>query len=37
MLQAEACNVVKKETLRKVLSCEFLKISKNTFFTERLR
>ena len=37
MLQAEACNVVKKETLRKVLSCEFRKISKNTFFTERLR
>ena len=36
-MQAEACNFIKKETLVKVLSCEFCKISKNTFFTEHLR
>ena len=29
--QAEACNFIKKETLAQVLSCEFCKISKNTF------
>ena len=27
----------KKETLAQVFSCEFSKISKNTFFTEHLR
>ena len=32
-LQASACNVIKKETLAQVFSCEFYKISKNTFFT----
>ena len=31
-LQAEACNFIKKETLAQVFSCEFCKISKNTFF-----
>ena len=31
-----ACNYIKKETLALVLSCEFCKISKNTFFTEHL-
>ena len=36
-LQAEACNFIKKEILAQVLSCEFCKISKNTFFTEHLR
>ena len=35
-LQAWACNVIKKETLAQVFSCEFYKISKNTFFTEHL-
>ena len=30
-LQAEACNFIKKETLALVFSCEFRKISKNTF------
>ena len=33
----EACNFIKKETLAQVFSCEFCKISKNTFFTEHLR
>ena len=28
----EACNFIKKETLAQVFSCEFSKISKNTFF-----
>ena len=28
---------MKKETLAQVFSCEFCKISKNTFFTEHLR
>ena len=28
----EACNLIKKETLAQVLSCEFCAISKNTFF-----
>ena len=32
-----ACNFVKRETLAQVFSCEFRKISKNTFFTEHLR
>ena len=36
-LQAEACNFIKKETLAQVSSCEFCKISKNTFFIEHLR
>ena len=30
-LQAEACNFTKKETLAQVFSCEFYKISRNTF------
>ena len=30
-LQAEACNFIKKETLAQLFSCEFYKISKNTF------
>ena len=29
--QAQACNVIKKETLAQVFSCEFCKISKNTY------
>ena len=33
---AEACNFIKKETLAQVFSCEFCKISKNTFFIEHL-
>ena len=36
-LQAEASNSIKKETLAQVFYCEFLKIFKNTFFTEHLR
>ena len=28
---------IKKDTLAQVLSCEFFKISKNTFFIENLR
>ena len=38
-LQVEPCNFTKKETLVQVFSCEFYKISKNTFFivTEHLR
>ena len=32
----EACNFIEKETLTQVFSCEFCKISKNTFFTEHL-
>ena len=35
-LQAEDCNFIRKETLAQVFSCEFYKISKNTFFTEHL-
>ena len=27
-----ACNIIKKETLAQVFSCEFCEISKNTFF-----
>ena len=30
-LQAQPCNVIKKETLAQVFSCEFCQISKNTF------
>ena len=33
----EACNFIKKETLAQVFSCQFSKISKNTFFTEHLQ
>ena len=36
-LQAQACNLIKKETLAQVFFCEFCKISKNIFFTEHLR
>ena len=32
----QACNLIKKETLAQVFSCEFCKISNNTFFTEQL-
>ena len=35
-LQA-ACNFIKNETLAQVPSCEFERISKNTFFTEQLQ
>ena len=31
-LQAGACKFIKKETLAQVSSCEFCKITKNTFF-----
>ena len=31
------CNFIEKETLTQLFSCEFCKISKNTFFTEHLR
>ena len=31
-----AYNFIKKETLAQVFSCEFSKISRNTFFTEYL-
>ena len=34
--QVQACNFIKRETLAQVFSCEFCKISKNTFFTEHL-
>ena len=34
-LQAGACKFIKKETLAQVSSCEFFKISKNTFFYRR--
>ena len=30
----QACNFIKKETQAQVFSCEFCKISKNTFFAE---
>ena len=36
-LRSEAFNFIKKESLTQVLSCEFCRISKNTFFTEHLR
>ena len=32
----EACNVIKKENLAQVFSCEFCKTSKNTFFIEHV-
>ena len=36
-LMAGACNLIEKETLAQVFSCEFCKIPKNTFFTEHLQ
>ena len=30
--EPQACNFIKKESLAQVFSCEFWKISKNTFF-----
>ena len=33
----QACNFTKKETLAQVFSCEFCKISMNTFFTEQIQ
>ena len=33
-LQVDACNLIKKETLAQVFSCEFCEIFKNTYFTE---
>ena len=30
------CNVIKKETVAQVFSCEICEISKNTFFTEHI-
>ena len=35
-LQAESCKFIKKNTLAQVFSCEFCKISNNSFFTEHL-
>ena len=35
-LETSACNFIKKETLAQVFSCEFCKISKNTFFYRTL-
>ena len=35
-LRPKTCNIIKKETLARVFSCEFCKISENTFFTEHL-
>ena len=32
MSEPQACNFIKKENLAQVFSCEFCKISKNTFF-----
>ena len=36
-LKPKACNFIEKETLAQVLSCEFCKISINSFFTEHVR
>ena len=36
VLLEKACNIIKKETLAQVFSCEFCEISKNIFFTEHL-
>ena len=33
----QVCNFIKKESLAQVFSCEFCKISKNTFYTEHFR
>ena len=35
-LDLVSCNLVKKETLAQMFSCEFCEISKDTFFTEHL-
>ena len=32
----KSCNFIKTETLVQVFSCEFCKISNNTFFTEHV-
>ena len=32
----QACNIIKKEIVAQVRSCEFCEIFKNTFFTEHL-
>ena len=37
IMTPQACNLIKKETLALVFSCEFFEISKNTFLTEHLR
>ena len=34
--EAQACKFIKKASLAQVFSCEFCKISQNTFFTEHL-
>ena len=36
-LQAQAWNLLIKETLAQVFPCEFCEVFKNTFFTEHLR
>ena len=36
MDEPQACNFIKKETLRQVFSCEFWEISESNFFTEHL-
>ena len=36
-LVPQACNLIRKETLALVFSCEFSKISKSTFFVEHLQ
>ena len=36
LIKLDAWNFIKKESLAQVYSCEFCKISKNTFFTEDL-
>ena len=36
-LQASACNVIKKETMARVFSCEFCEIPKKTFSYRTLR
>ena len=33
----QGCSFIKKETLAQAFSCEYCKISKNTFFKEQLR
>ena len=35
--RAKACNLIKKETLAQVFSCEIYEIFKNTFFREHLQ
>ena len=36
-LRPEACNLIKKEALAQVVSCEIFEIFKNTFFIQHLR